>query len=447
MFSYFVLAVLLLLLCVGVFFLFKKDILSPSVVSCAVFLFAVMLAILGIGVWNSELELSSKTITVILVGLVAFLVGELVARSIVFSRRKGDNNVSKYSYRKIGEIPISIGIAFLVVVLVFIVLSFLNIKGICSMYGISMSSLPEMLSVYRSNLPLFNDDPRVYSDTLSSIVSKLQIVVDVIYAICSFDLSMYVTHRENKRRKVLMSVIIVVISLLSTILTSGRSKMMKYISTTLVIYVILMLKNGAKTLAQKNRKIIRVVIASALVILPLFYGLLSVVGRETDSDMTDYISFYYGAEIPSLNIYLRTADSQSEIFGNETFYGIQNILYKLKIIDYKNIISREFIYLSGLRSNIYTSLRRYYADFGMIGVVICQAVFGFIVTKMYLFAKRKEDIRYLLFYSVFFSMLIDQVRDDLFWTRFFAINTLYYIVVIYCMVWLTFGKKNETSKV
>ena len=70
-------------------------------------------------------------------------------------------------------------------------------------------------------------------------------------------------------------------------------------------------------------------------------------------------------------------------------------------------------------------------DFGVIGVIICQFLFGVTFSFFYLLAKNDGKGIWLIFFGVYSYMLIDQVRDELFFTTFVHINLFINIVLIF----------------
>ena len=59
-------------------------------------------------------------------------------------------------------------------------------------------------------------------------------------------------------------------------------------------------------------------------------------------------------------------------------------------------------------------------DFGLIGVIICQMLFGICFATIYLKARKKNVM--LIFYGLYSFIIIDQIRDELFFTTFVHIN-------------------------
>ena len=80
--SYLLLFLMILLLTLMAYIFFKKDILSPTFITCGIYLISVLCSIIGLFYWNDVSELHIKTLFAIILGLVSFGFGELLARYI-----------------------------------------------------------------------------------------------------------------------------------------------------------------------------------------------------------------------------------------------------------------------------------------------------------------------------------------------------------------------------
>lgn len=435
--GYLILLIVIFIFTIIWYLLLNKDIISPTVISHICFLLCILLSYIGLGSWNSELSLEPKLIFIIFIGLFSFGIGEFINVNI----KKKKNNSSKKSIDKkaiyIEKWKVLVSILFLIITILVCVL---EIKKVCQNYGFISNDFSSLLSFYRYKTGLFNANMKNAGmwSKLASIMKKISYILSMIYI---YIFTNNLAKKEQIKRQV-PYIIIILLSLVLGLLSSGRFEMLKYLIALIFSYFIIISKESSKT----NKKIIKSVVIFALIIIPLFYYILPLLGRSTKSGFFDYITFYFGGSIPSFNRYLKIPHIASNHFGNETFYGIQQFLYRLHIINYKNIISREWTYFYtnsyvGFGSNVYTSFRRFYADFSYFGVIVCQLIFGFVFSNMYQNAKRKDSIHKFVFYLSFSYMLIDQVRDDLFMTRFIQLNTIVYIFLIYFLVYFIFKLK------
>ena len=202
---------------------------------------------------------------------------------------------------------------------------------------------------------------------------------------------------------------------------------------------------------RKKRKInllkfVRIGLMILIIVLPLFYMLLGAIGQSTQNSFVNYMTFYLGSPIPGFDEYLENEYNKqvvSKHFGENTFVGIQQILYKIHIIDYYNIYQSEWLdFGNGLKSNVFTGIKTYFQDFGLNGVIGFQILFG--VVYSYLYYKAKDsNYRYLIFYGLIGITLIDQFRSEKIFNSLVRIDTLVYIISIILITWFLFNFKFE----
>ena len=68
--TYIGLSIFLIVCAVLAFFLFKKDILSPTLITCLLFLFSLILAIVGRNYWNNVIELNYKVLIIFIIAII-----------------------------------------------------------------------------------------------------------------------------------------------------------------------------------------------------------------------------------------------------------------------------------------------------------------------------------------------------------------------------------------
>ena len=121
-----------------------------------------------------------------------------------------------------------------------------------------------------------------------------------------------------------------------------------------------------------------------IIILLLFSGMRTVVGRTNQSNFFDYISSYFGGSIPLYDKYLlKYPFTKSEYFGYYTLRTLYSALSKLGIVSNVRATNFEFMISGTLHGNVYTSFVVMYRDFGMIGVIIFQLLEGYICAIMF----------------------------------------------------------------
>lgn len=410
--------------------IFNRDILSPSLISSLIFLFSTICAIFGLSSWNN-ISLSFDCFMLLFIGLFSFLIGETIARR-VFYRKKIEKDITQsipketWQQNKISTITLVLLATFAIITTFFLIK---EIGDVCAFYGFQGENIMEKLAFYRTKTSLF-------SDTTS--IRDINFIVKQCWKICSaigIILFTYFTILKNSnekigRKRTLLIFSIITITLLQSFLyNGGRSILFHYVISFIGITLFYRLTKKQKTLSKKNLQKI-LVLTSALLLI--FYLLLPIVGRKTNHGFMEYTSFYLGASIPSLQLYLEESIESSDPIGEESFSGVYYTLNKLHIIDYTKAQTHEwraFADNGTLSSNVYTSIRSYYKDFGIFGVIILQLLFGFIITIFYLKTKHSSNILSSIIYFNYLYILFDQVRDEQFYSLI-SISSIAQILII-----------------
>ena len=192
-------------------------------------------------------------------------------------------------------------------------------------------------------------------------------------------------------------------------------------------------KNG--TLLGKN--LIKIAIIM-LIVLYLFSFTRTLVGRTSKDNFIDYISRYFGGSIQLFDMYLENPTPKSNIWGKETFFGINKFLSQIGVINANYTLHLEFRSSNGVSlGNVYTSFRRMIQDFGVSGLIILNFLFGIIMTCYYNFIKNSKSIDKISLKYIFYFMILHSVVltpfSDFFFSTILSINYLniaFYMIII-----------------
>jgi len=424
---------------------YKFDLLSPSFLYNVSMFFSLLCSFIGLFSWNNQNNLYLHTVLIIIFSVLFFNVGELVLRIIIKKRKekKCNNKLEKWLYtesrKKFSIENPKFELWKLVLQLVFVIgvviLVFLEVNRIARIAGYTTGGLGAMIKAYRSTSILFSTEYIEKGVGINIIVAQLQKVMEVICYVNLYFLSNYFFVKKENRKdmKYIFYLLIVVVSILSSLLVGSRMQLLIYIVFFAVICLFkLSNKVNYKEVIQRYWKKI---LAIGAIAVTLFYIILPLTGRKSEVNFVDYITFYFGASIPTLNIYIYEPMDEPTFFGEETFRGIQNVLYKLKLSDYIQPISKEWEHFYNedgkkMSSNIYTSGKRYYHDFGLMGVIILQFINGMIMGLLYFLAKNKKHIMLIIFYAMYVYIIIDQVRDEYLFSTFVHANTFLKLLIL-----------------
>lgn len=416
---------------------YKFDILSPSLLYNISMFISIVCSMIGLSSWNSQASLDISTCLIVIFSVLFFNVGEFCIRFYIykFSKKK---NINLIDNRK--KFPIEVSnvatwkiVLELIFVFIVLLLVFSEVYRIAIVAGYKSGGLGAMIKVYRSTSILFSTKYIEAGVGINIIVAQLQKIMEVICYVNLYYIANIFFVKKIVWRKYILYLLIVLFSFVSSLLTGSRMQLLIYIVFFVVVLIFkLSNKYNYKEIIEKFWKKI---IVGCLIVVSLFYIILPLTGRKSEVSFIDYITFYFGAPIPTLNIFINEPIDEPKVFGEETFRGIQNVLYKLKLSDYIQPISKEweFFYTEDnqkLSSNIYTSGKRYFFDFGFAGVIILQFVNGAVMYSLYLLAMSKKNMVFVIFFAMYAYTIIDQVRDEYLFSTFVHINTVFKFVVL-----------------
>lgn len=424
--TYVITVIILVLILLILFKLYNKDILSPSVVYTFSMIGCLLCAIIGLLNWNNVSSLKLTTILIITLSVVFFSIGEFIVRKLF----KIDD--TKFKSKKISQIDWWKIIFQIVFIVITIILMYFEVKRIAKIAGYTDGGIFTMINYFRNLSILYTTELLDKGQGINLIVSQMRKICEVMCYVNIYFLMNNIFFQNIKNKKNLGYLLIVFLNILLALLTGGRMQIVIYIiAAVFILLVLLQSKYNYVEIIKKHSKKIAFLVVFIII---GFYVMLPLTGRKNNVDIVSYMSFYLGASIPSLDIYLDNP-TEPETFGEETLRGFQMVLYKIGINKKISPISTQWINFNVddtniMSSNIFTSGKRYYHDFGFIGIIICQFIFGFSMSLIYYMMKRKSSVILLIFLSMFFYMIIDQIRDDLFYSNFVHINSVFYFIVL-----------------
>jgi oligosaccharide repeat unit polymerase len=299
-----------------------------------------------------------------------------------------------------------------------------------------------MASYVRMNtMSSFSTDSIRIGEGFSMVERQLEKVVKVVgYVSVLLAVKALV---DKTPRKLVWPIACLGVSLLFVLLTGGRGSFAFTIVSGLFAYNFLSIHKG-QSARDASKTIIKAGVVIALVGLPLFFLSSALIGRKASTGPVDYVSFYLGAGIPSLQHALDEGIASAQYLGMNTFYGVYTLLYKIGILQDIPAYASNFFSLGGHGSNIYTMYYRYFVDFGYAGVVLLSALCGFAYTKLFSWAKRSHSLIAIACFMPVGCYLFDLEREEFLFSRGFTTNFIIQLVLLaLCMLWLTWPKKNK----
>lgn len=404
----YVLLVGLILELIYCYFVFNKDLFSPSAIICEVFILSTIACIFNIDKWG--VDLGSDTVTVILGGNAVFITASTVVHCIYEKKHKHKKKMEK---EKLNYINIS-NIIMVLVALTYLVFSILYIRtNLSVMNEISQGGdLSVAMGIYRHETVHEN------AEFLPAWMTRMNVVLNVgIYVLLYVFINNFIVDKKKKSNYlILMSIIIY---LASSMFTAQRTTiLLAFIYALFATYSLL---NRQYQFVQKlnTRYLIRglLVTVAFLMLFGLTRGLF---GRSTKDSAFDNVTHYMGNSIEALDLFIKEP-IESNQFGEELFRQARVLLsrYGLAERTTMDIAHLEFRRDANdnITGNVYTAYRYYIHDFGYLSIIVFQIIVA-------------------VFYSIWYEKLNHRRLKD-------GIDLSFIIYAWFCLPLFRFSITNE----
>lgn len=423
--------VLLLLLICGVCFEWKTnefEIVSPVSLMLLGLALANVLAMMGRGSWNSY-GLSLRVFSILIMGSIALLGGSFIACRL--------NHFGGLKRIKAIELPSKIAVwkylLLLILVLIAIALRVSETYRLALELGVDGGSYSAAAKAVRSAYASFNSSDGMLPGQGFSFLSKQMTKVES----CITYLSVFLLARAfvYRNRKEIVASFVLVSSCCCYVIISGSRGELLYqgIAFAVILYVFLLRRGHS---AKKLTLLFFFVGVVLGVVLSVGFWLSSaLVGRKSNSGFIEYITFYFGCGLPSLESILQS-NSLADVFpGVRTFYYLFALPFKFGLIDNYPSYSIAWVNLGGHASNIFTGFARFYLDFGMAGLVVLSCASGFLLTLLYRQSKVTSGWIFIILTGYFCAQCFDFAREEFLFSRFLSTSSAVWLVLLVALTW------------
>ena len=384
----------LVLLSLASYGLCGRDFFAPATMLCLAFTFSCACALYNLPRW--QFTLAPRTVTLI-VGALALSVGINAWARACFQRVR----VQPWQGQAV-PIPLWVSAGILLVLGAVLLVMLAQVRRIGG-----GGSLAAAMAVFRAK----NAYGLSLSDQLPGWVRQLLNLSAVVAFLYLFHLIWF--GRRLGRLGLALNAAILAVCIGVSLLTGGRFSAMTMVVAGAVLWY--MLRSGGPR-AWKLGTLLRVM-AAVLAVLYGFYAVKTLVGRQSEDTLVEYITHYAGGGIPGLDLYLQDPPAPSGIWGKETFYSLNNGLRKLGVLDIPYYyIHHEFRRSGGASiGNIYTALRDYHYDFGLGGLLVLHTAFSVIFAFWYEYQKkRRSHLGILLWAMVYYCVVFYPISNSFF---------------------------------
>ncbi len=387
----YILLIILVIQFIVCYYLFDKDLFSPSAILSEVFILSTLACIYNIDKWGVNLHYN--TLLVILIGNSIFIAVSYIIHLLFGKKRKEKVVEEKLEYIEISSIKCLFLFCLYIIFAVVYIKSNLSVLSIISN---GSNDLSAAMSIYRQD----------YVEgliKLPSLLTKLGVILDLgcFVLIYIFINNMIVNHKKFKNYILLVCVLSY---LLSSAFTAQRTTiLLAFLYSLFVVYTLLNKKY--KFVSKLNSKYI-VLGAICIVIFFLLFGLTrNFMGRTDKRSLIDNITYYMGNSIESLDLYIQDPIKCNQ-FGEELFRQFRITLSKYGICEETTMknVHLEFRRdaMGNSAGNIYTAYRYYIHDFGYESIAFFQIILAIFYSIWYEKLKMRKlkpniDISFIMY--------------------------------------------------
>lgn len=412
-----VLLFLLIVLDIGYFLFFDKNILSPSVLAVSMFVLSTFVACLNVDTW--AITISAYTVFMILSSLITLGLGEFIA--------------GKVFQNKLKKIQVCVPKAPIEVPAILVVVVSILLGVLCIHYLEQLMKLAVAAGYKKDQGMLFVSYVRIA--TLDSAkygrIDRLAGWSNTISNVCAYIFLYIICYNFVFFKKIKVKYFIPVLIYLPYVIFSGGRTQFIYITA---FYVIV----GGTFYLQKTewslKSVLRVVgvgIIGFVVFLLVFILVGALKNRAFITKTLMKISIYIGQSIPALNDYFLNPRPAGEYFGQHVLFGIYNFLREFNPAIPDFYAPYEFVSFNGYGGNVYTAIRRYHQDFGFIGLYGMMLFLGFFYGGFYSFVKKGQSFGLILYAYIIGPIVLISI-DEIFFLSIVSHGSLARYILLYC---------------
>lgn len=409
----------LAILLIVTFYIFDSDLLSASFLVLAGYFVSSLFAIYGSEKWGTDI--CWMLIAVLFAGWSAFICGEIFIKQIVYKK----NWCNRQAVAEIHEISYQPAVIALFIVLN-IVITLLLYKEVSRIANISGdSAITGMIAGYKEN---------ALDNSISGLVTQLLKITKGTAYVCAAMFCNNVICSSNRKAFFRQSILLVpgIIYCAQCIMKGGRYNVIAYL-IALVFYGVFMLQYIHCWKYKIPIKLLIKIILAALFIMYAFWFYKEFLGRKSDALFSDYIAQYVGGPYELFNQFVK--EKGNWVTMNETFAGLIGSINKVFGTNISSLGYHEFRFTSTgiMLGNAYSGMRNYYADYGIIGVVIICFFYSVFVNKVYCHLAKSKNIYSLFFELIYLGSIVYCLVFHFFSDYFLARISIGYIVEILVM--------------
>lgn len=370
------------------FFCLDRSIINPSFLITLGFFFSSLNLLANQSLWKFN---SILTVSLILYGLIAFLIGCIVVK-VGFSK---DNfvGISQIYFNSL-DLRFTFYAVFQVILYSVILIWIIKSQG----QGFSFGGMSAALSSFHQNNLL----------GLIELPSVLNILNILNFSGVYLTFYIYLYFRTKKIKVPRIIKVNCVIALIGSLFTGNRTVFSMYIIAILVMYLL----DDEKMHKKFNTLDIRSLLLASfsIIFVSICFVLIASFQGRTQENVNVFYNFstYLGGPLKNLEIFVNNNVMNRQIFGGQTFMDTYNWLstsFGIPNVKIVNLSRYNFLLGNVGLGNVYSIYMPLYNDFGFLGSMIAMFLFGAFSQYMYYSALLKKAHFQISYYTIFYSYL------------------------------------------
>lgn len=403
-------------------YVITKNIFSPCCIFCMMYILSISFANFAAEDWR--FELTEKGFLILSCGILSFVISSLLVH--YHFRHHSLNRRMRLANYCISEVYIARSIMIAVVFFILIAAGYYY-YSLCRITGTSgLNAAAAFRNMSRVNEIEMGLAGRWILNILRGISTAITVILVNNYFAKSF---------LKNHGIILFLCVIGYVAL--TLLSGERTSVIRIIAVAVLSFGVFWKRNNPNKMFP-----VKYLLLGICLFLGVLYGFSAIrhfVGRSSQLDFLDYLSFYFGSPIYNFDYGVNNA---AYLAGNSghTFLGLTNNLTRLGFsngnmvsVHRMNVTNSALNYFFG---NTYTCMFDYYADFGIVGVIVLMSIYGVFVTYLYSLAmySNKKTIYRTTLYSFFGTTLFFAAFTEQLYSTYIAISTVIIIIAINCTI-------------
>lgn len=411
-----------LVLLFSICYLFSgRDIFAPATIQILTFAGSVFMCIYFMWSMNAPYVFHWNTIVIIMSAMILTAVIGIVVHHF-FLRIE----IREHTSDSVNVSPISSVVSIFFLGVIFLTIGWLLIE--IRRIGGTAGTFSEMMNRFHA----INSYSTEESGKLPFFLNQLLSIMRVLPLIYSFNLIRFYDILSFGQKCV--NFLILGLSCINLLLTGSRTSVMNPLLGCFIMFCLLRAQREGKYKRYRFKSLIHVGLLLLLIVIA-FYLTKNIVGRASRNEMmslVDYISYYTGTQYIVFDQYLQRPPNVNSIIGKETFYSLNQFLINYKLIDIPSYtVHLEFRPVgAGFTTNVYTFLRAYHHDFGLVGMIVLHGLSILLLSSFYEFVKKKKGNLGILIFSQIYYTIVMSFFAERFYSNIFSMNYIKLLVMM-----------------